>query len=178
MHDRPFVIERRMLVKVSDNISTTYAFQPFDYSISFMVIVKVGVRVRVKCWLISDSSSYQVYQEDGPPLPVGELLCWPWQPCRIHTLYVLCSLRLHPRHHPQCQLCLPPLHLRKYCSTVTVNVGFLPAGRTLRARPAGPKITLLFPRLYICASALITCAIITSRTLLPCDLTLVDGCFA
>ena len=39
------------------------------------------------------------------------------------------------------------------------------------ARPAGPKITLLFPHLYICASALITCAIITSRTLLPCDLT-------
>jgi len=28
--------------------------------------------------------------------------------------------------------------------------------------------------IYICASALITCAIITSRTLLPCDLTLVD----
>ena len=28
--------------------------------------------------------------------------------------------------------------------------------------------------LCICASALITCAIITSRTLLPCDLTLVD----
>jgi len=28
--------------------------------------------------------------------------------------------------------------------------------------------------LYICASALITCAIIRSRTLLPCDLTLVD----
>ena len=48
---------------------------------------------------------------------------------------------------------------------------FLPAGRTQSARPARPKITLLFPRLYICASALITCAIITSRTLLPCDLT-------
>jgi len=41
-------------------------------------------------------------------------------------------------------------------------------------RPAGPKITLPFPRLYICASALIRCAIITLRTLLPCDLTLVD----
>ena len=26
---------------------------------------------------------------------------------------------------------------------------FLPAGRTLRARPAGPKITLRFLRLYI-----------------------------
>ena len=60
---------------------------------------------------------------------------------------------------------------------------FLPAGHA-RARPAGPKITLLFPRLLVCASALITCAIITSHTLLPCDLTLalvdfsnLDGCF-
>ena len=46
----------------------------------------------------------------------------------------------------------------------------------LRARPAGPKITLRFPRLlvyiFICASVLVTCAIITSRTLLPCDLTI------
>jgi len=30
-----------------------------------------------------------------------------------------------------------------------LNVLFLPAGRALRARPAGPKITLLFPRMYI-----------------------------
>jgi len=51
---------------------------------------------------------------------------------------------------------------------------FLPAGRVPSARPAGPKITFLFPRLLVCASALITCAIITSRTLLPCDITLVD----
>jgi len=28
----------------------------------------------------------------------------------------------------------------------------VPAGRALRARPAGPKITLPFPRLYICIS--------------------------
>ena len=60
--------------------------------------------------------------------------------------------------------------------TVSSSIGtctrdLLPAGRALRARPAGPKITLPFPRLYICASALITCAIITSHTLLPCDLT-------
>ena len=61
---------------------------------------------------------------------------------------------------------------------------YLPAGRARSARQAGPKITLPFPHLYIsCASALITCAIITSRTLLPCDLTSVDfgnldGCFA
>jgi len=47
----------------------------------------------------------------------------------------------------------------------------LPAGRVRNARPAGPKITLLFSRLLVCASALITCAIITSRKLLPCDLT-------
>ena len=75
-------------------------------------------------------------------------------------------------------------------STLTktvITVGFLPAGHARSARPASPKITLRFPHLYIyiyvCASALITCAIITSRTLLPCDLTLVDfsnldGCFA
>jgi len=31
---------------------------------------------------------------------------------------------------------------------------FLPAGRARSARPAGPKITLLFPRLYICVSVL------------------------
>ena len=50
-----------------------------------------------------------------------------------------------------------------------------------------PKITLRFPHLYIssyiCASTLITCAIITLHRLLPCDLTLIvdfanlDGCF-
>jgi len=49
------------------------------------------------------------------------------------------------------------------------------------------KITLCFPCLYLCtvycASALIMCAIITSRRLLPSNLTLIvdfgnlDGCF-
>ena len=66
-------------------------------------------------------------------------------------------------------------------SIMSIIWALLPAGRARSARPAGPKIALLFPCLYICASALITCAIITSRTLLPCDLTLVgnlDGCFA
>ena len=67
--------------------------------------------------------------------------------------------------------------------SIYIKIHLLPAGRALCAWPAGPKITLLFPRLLVCASALITCAIITSRTLLPCDLTLVDfgnldGCFA
>ena len=33
---------------------------------------------------------------------------------------------------------------------------------------AGPKITLRFPCLYLCVSAFITCAIIMSRTSLPC----------
>ena len=47
----------------------------------------------------------------------------------------------------------------------------LPAGRAQSSRSAGPKITLRFPHLYLCASALITYAIITSRTLLLCDLT-------
>jgi len=40
---------------------------------------------------------------------------------------------------------------------------FLPVGRVRNARPAGHKITLRFPHLYIyiyvCASTLITCAI-------------------
>jgi len=35
------------------------------------------------------------------------------------------------------------------------------------AWPAGPKITLQFPSLHLCVSALIMCAVIT---LLPCDL--------
>ena len=51
---------------------------------------------------------------------------------------------------------------------------------------SAPKITLRFPCLifiYVCVSTLFTCTIITSRTLLPCNLTLVDfgnldGCFA
>jgi len=51
---------------------------------------------------------------------------------------------------------------------------FLPAGHARTARPAAPMITLPFPRLFICASALITCAKNTSCTLLPCNLTLVD----
>ena len=46
------------------------------------------------------------------------------------------------------------------------------------ARPAGAKITSCFLCLsvyiFICASALITCAMITSRTFLPCDLASVD----
>ena len=48
------------------------------------------------------------------------------------------------------------------------NYSFLPASCVLHARPARPKITLRFPHLCICASALIMCAIITSCTLLPC----------
>jgi len=40
----------------------------------------------------------------------------------------------------------------------------------------------MYVRAYLCASTLITCAIIISRTLLPCNLTRVDfsnldGCF-
>jgi len=53
----------------------------------------------------------------------------------------------------------------------------LPAGCMWKA-----KITLRFPRLFVssyvsicnCVSALIMCPIIMSRTLLPCNLTLVD----
>ena len=44
----------------------------------------------------------------------------------------------------------------------------------VRGQLTSPMVTLQFPCLYLCVSALITCAIITSRTLLPCDLTLVD----
>jgi len=61
------------------------------------------------------------------------------------------------------------------CRTPFLAVKFLSAGHAL---PAGPKITSCFPHLsvyiFICASTLITCAIITSRTLLPCDLASVD----
>ena len=55
---------------------------------------------------------------------------------------------------------------------------FLLASRVLCAQPAGPKIALRFLCLsiytFVCASALIMCAIIMSHTLLPCDFTLVD----
>jgi len=58
----------------------------------------------------------------------------------------------------------------------------LPPGCMRSARLAGSKITLRFPHLFvsifvlctICMSTLITCTIITSHTLLPCDLALVD----
>ena len=76
--------------------------------------------------------------------------------------------------------------VQQYTGIIIINfqgcMTFLPAGRAQSTRPAAPKITLQFPHLYVyiyiciyvCASALITCAIITSRTSLPCDLTLVD----
>ena len=54
----------------------------------------------------------------------------------------------------------------------------LAASRMRSTRLAGLKIALCFPCLlvclFVCISALITCAIITSHTLLPCDFTLVD----
>jgi len=47
------------------------------------------------------------------------------------------------------------------------------SGRARSARPAVLRLLCGFRVcIYICASALITCAIITSRTLLPCDLTM------
>lgn len=50
---------------------------------------------------------------------------------------------------------------------------FLPA-----SQPASPKVTLCFLCLFICilvcASAILTCPIITLHTLLPCDVTLVN----
>jgi len=58
----------------------------------------------------------------------------------------------------------------------------LPAGRALCMRPAGPNITLHFLRLlvyiyiyiYICASTLITCTIVTSRSQHCCHATLLS----
>jgi len=58
---------------------------------------------------------------------------------------------------------------------------FLPAGRA-RSRLVltllwGFRVCIyiyIYIYIYVCAATLITCAIITSRTLLPCDLTLVD----
>ena len=90
--------------------------------------------------------------------------------------------QIHPTVHftfPKCKF-----GSRYHCvgPNSSKNLLLLPASRAQSARPTGLKITLLFPGLYICASAIITCAIITSHTLLPCDLTLVDfgnldGCF-
>ena len=63
---------------------------------------------------------------------------------------------------------------------VKTSTTFLPAGCARSARLAGPKIVLRFPHrlvyiyIFICASTLITCTIITSCTLLPCDLAWVD----
>ena len=63
------------------------------------------------------------------------------------------------------------MHISQLSCMLTVNTA-------RSAQPAGPKISSSFPRLfvsmYICASALITCTIITSCTLLPCDLAIVD----
>ena len=46
------------------------------------------------------------------------------------------------------------------------------------SQPASSKVTLYFLRLFICilvcASAILTCPIITLRTSLPCDVTLVN----
>jgi len=40
-----------------------------------------------------------------------------------------------------------------YCTPeMQAHIQFLPAGRAQSARPAGPKITLQFSRLYICIS--------------------------
>ena len=55
-------------------------------------------------------------------------------------------------------------------TSVCCLLPFLPAGHALHMQPAGAKIALWFLHLYLCVSALITCARITSRKLLPCDL--------
>ena len=68
-----------------------------------------------------------------------------------------------------------------------VKIAFTSQPHTWRTAGWSPNY-FAFPRLFVslhlcnCASPVITCAIITSRTLLPCDLTLVnfskfDGCF-
>ena len=59
----------------------------------------------------------------------------------------------------------------------------LPASRAWSVQPAGPKIALRFcvcllvcwsVGQLVCVSPLITCAMIISCTLLPCDFTLVN----
>jgi len=98
----------------------------------------------------------------------------------VKTVHIACQpASSHPKHVSICLVSQDCYQIGK------VQLQFLPAGRTRSARPAGQKIILPFPHLYIyiCASALITCAIITSHTLLPCDFTLVGfgnlgGCFA
>ena len=59
---------------------------------------------------------------------------------------------------------------------------YRPADNSLGRLRVTISQVLCVPCLLVCASALITCAIITSRTLLTCDLALVDfsnldGCF-
>jgi len=53
---------------------------------------------------------------------------------------------------------------------------FLPAGRVLHAWLAGPKIVIWVPHLFVWgfkhSPEFFTGPIITSRTLLPCDITL------
>jgi len=81
---------------------------------------------------------------------------------------------------PECGINLGPAGLLSCLSFFSyLCCSAIPTSRVtifmfLHARLAGPKITLYFPHLYICASPLIMCAIIMSHTLLPCDLTLVD----
>ena len=50
----------------------------------------------------------------------------------------------------------------------------LPASHVLWHSRLVLRLLCIFQCLFICASALITCTIIMSRTLLPCELTLVD----
>jgi len=55
---------------------------------------------------------------------------------------------------------------------VSVNLyhddpNFLPAGRAQSTRPAGPKITLPFPRLYICISVYLYCASARLEEIMP-----------
>ena len=46
-----------------------------------------------------------------------------------------------------------PSDMKKHCKTTEHQTAiFLPAGHARRVRPAGPKITLPFPHLYICSS--------------------------
>ena len=61
------------------------------------------------------------------------------------------------------------------CCAVFVQ-RLLPAGCALHKQPAVPKITFVFSVSVSLCAPLIMCAIITSHTLSPCDLTL-DGCF-
>jgi len=62
--------------------------------------------------------------------------------------FIAFSLAVDSQHFPL-RMKQVPINISSSSAKVINLEFFLPAGRALRTRPAGPKITLLFPHLYI-----------------------------